>query len=83
MSNLSVAHPFSRSKTSRNIQYERWTAVPYRHPKEKKSLTASEMVVYDFFTYCVGTNPHLDQELSILHKNSSVFFMQFTIFTLQ
>ena len=61
--NLSVSHPVSRSKTSRNIQYERWTAVPYRHPKEKKSLTASEMVVYDFFTYCVGTNPHHTEEI--------------------
>ena len=61
--NLSVSYPFSRSKTSRNIQYERWTAVPYRHPKEKKSLTASEMVVYDFFTYCVGTNPHHTEEI--------------------
>jgi len=36
-----------------------------------------------FIAFYLRTSHHLGQELSILHKNSSVFFMQFTIFTLQ
>ena len=52
--------------------------------RDLKSQFAPALVAGAFFIASyLRTSHHLGQELSILHKNSSDFFMQFTIFTLQ
>jgi hypothetical protein len=63
MSNLSVAYPFSRSKTSRNIEYERFTAISYKQPAEYMRLTPSMQVLWMYVSEFIGSNPTESKEI--------------------
>ena len=63
MSNLSVAYPFSRSKTSRNIEYERFTAISYKQPAEYMRLTPSMQILWMYVSEFIGSNPTESKEI--------------------
>ena len=58
-----VSHPVSGSKTSRNIEYERFTPIVYKQPTEYMRLTPSMQVLWIYFSEFIGSNPTESKEI--------------------
>ena len=61
--NVSVSHLVSGSKTSRNIEYERFTPIVYKQPSEYMRLTPSMQVLWMYFSEFIGSNPTESKEI--------------------